>query len=114
MTSRTIRTNKNHGDETQSNMKRIIITGLFLVYTAICFAQTKDQAAIRKVLESEIINFHKNTNRKVYVRYWHIKPETRFVSSSLDGNTFFMTSDDFKAGIANNKYPPADYNGPIK
>jgi hypothetical protein len=108
MTSKNIPFNKNHGDETQSNMKRIVITTLFLVSTAICFAQTKDEAAIRKVLESEIINFHKNTNRKVYVSYWHIKPETRFVASGLDGNTFFMTSDDFKAGIAKNKYPPAD------
>jgi hypothetical protein len=89
-------------------MMRILITSLFLVFSAICFAQTKDKAAIRKVIESEIINFHKNTNRKVYVSYWHIKPETRFVSSSIDGNTLCMTSDDFKAGIANNKYPPAD------
>jgi hypothetical protein len=37
-----------------------------------------------------------------------IQPETRFVASSLDGNNFFMTSDDFKSGIANNQYPPAD------
>jgi hypothetical protein len=89
-------------------MKHFVIQSLLLGVTAICIAQTKDEAAIRKILESEIINFHRNANRKVYVSYWYIKPETRFVASSLDGTNFFMTSDDFKAGIANNKYPPAD------
>jgi hypothetical protein len=99
---------KKHGDGTQSNMKHIPITILLLGISAICLGQTKDEAAIRKILESEIINFHKNTNRKVYVSYWQIKRETLFVSSSLDGSNIFLTSDDFKAGIANNQYPPAD------
>ncbi len=89
-------------------MKHIIITSLLLAFTFICLAQTKDEAVIQKIFESEIINFHTNTNRKVYVSYWQIKPETRFVSSSLNGDHLLLTSDDFKAGIANNQFPPAD------
>jgi hypothetical protein len=89
-------------------MKYIAITCLLLGVTAICIAQTKDEAAIRKILESEIINFHVNANRKVYMSYWSIKPETRFISSGPDGNTFFLSSEDIKVAMANNQYPPAD------
>ena len=89
-------------------MKHIVITSLLLGLTVISIAQTKEKVAIQKILELEIINFHTNANRKVYVSYWHIKPETRFVSSSLNGDNLLLTSNDFQTGIANNQFPPAD------
>ena len=89
-------------------MKQIAIITFLLCISSICNAQTKEEAAIRKILELEIINFHTNANRKVYASYWQVKPETSFASSSLNGNSFFMTSDDFKVGIENNQFPPVD------
>jgi hypothetical protein len=89
-------------------MKTFQITILLLGITAFSFAQANDKAAIRKRLEAEILNFHTNTDRKVYISYWHIKPESRWVSSSMDGSNILLTSDEFKAGIRNNEFPPAD------
>jgi hypothetical protein len=89
-------------------MKTFQITILLLGITAFGFAQANDKAAIRKRLEAEILNFHTNTDRKVYISYWHIKPESRWVSSSMDGSNILLTSDEFKAGIRNNEFPPAD------
>jgi hypothetical protein len=48
-------------------MKSIQIT-IFLLGIAVAgFAQTKDELAIRKIIEEEDIAFHTNTNRKVYI-----------------------------------------------
>lgn len=88
-------------------MKTIKMTILFLGICTLSFAQTNDETNIRKIIEAENINFCTNSNRKVYMNDWLLKPETQWVYSSKDGLQF-MTGEDLKIGMAKNLYPPAN------
>ena len=87
-------------------MKTIRIAILCLGVTTKCFSQS-EVTAIRKTIEAEDIAFYTNPNRKAYMEYWAIKPDTRWVYSGLDG-TVIMTASDLKTAIAKNQFPPAD------
>ncbi len=88
-------------------MKTTIATFLLLALTLVSFAQTKDETAIRKVIEAEDVSFYTNKDRMAHVGYWHITPYTRWWYSGLK-SVEFLTGDQWKADMANNKFPPAD------
>lgn len=90
-------------------MKALYLTIFLMGISILGFAQTKDEAAVEQVVKGELKDFHTNANRKmVYSNWWQLLPETRWVSTNLEGNVLFLTSDDIKKAIANNFMPPAD------
>lgn len=88
-------------------MKTLKLIVFLLGISLTIFGQTSDEAAIRKIIEAEHTAFHTNSDRKIYMSYWSVKPETRWVSSGTSG-AFFMTGDDLNVGMAKNMYPPMD------
>ncbi len=90
-------------------MKALYLTIFLMGISVLGFAQTKDEAAVRQVVKAEIKDFHTNADRKrVYLNWWQLLPESRWVSTNLEGSVLFLTSDVIKKAIANNFMPPAD------
>ena len=89
-------------------MRNLKITILLSLIPVLLLAQSKDEMAIQNVIKSETINYHINKDREAYISYWQVKPESFYANSGTDGNNFFLTSEDFNAAIANNKFPPDD------
>ncbi len=88
-------------------MKSLKLTVFLLGITLTIFGQASKEAIIRKTIEAEHSAFHTNPDRKIYMSYWLVKPETRWVYSNTSG-TSFMTGADLNAGMAKNMYPPMD------
>ena len=89
-------------------MKPLQLMIFVLTIGVVSFAQTKDETVIRTTIESQIRNFHSNPDRKASFGDWQLQPETRWVSSNLDGSVLFFRGEDFKRIISDNSFPPGD------
>jgi len=90
-------------------IKVLHLTIFLMALSLFASAQTKDEAAVQQVVKGEIKDFHTNADRRmIYSNWWQLLPETRWVSTNLEGNVLFLTSDVLKEAIAKNFIPPAD------
>jgi hypothetical protein len=72
-----------------------LLASLALLSTTIAFAQSADEAAIKKVIEAETAAFQAGA-LELWKSFWQIQPYTRALSTGADGTHFDITQEMLK------------------